>query len=211
MATRAPKHGVGAKAHIEAVLGSSGSGKSHYVKGQIERQRPVRLIVFDPEDEWGDFGTRTGRVQDVAGGFEAAGQTGPCRTVFVPSPDPVMAVKQFDFICRVAFYAERCVFVVDELKSATTPSRSPFGWGMLSGCGRKRGINIYGLSQRSASIDKDFLGNCNFVRTGRLNYRVDAKAVADYVGASIEEIQNLPDYAWIMRNASTGAISRGQP
>jgi len=213
MATRAktPAHGVGAKAHIEAVLGSSGSGKSHYVKGQIERQKPARLIVFDPEDEWGDFGTRTGRVQDVLGGFEAAGATGPCRTVFVPSPDPVTAVKQFDFICRVAFYAERCTFVVDELKSVTTPSRSPFGWGMLTGRGRKRGITIYGLSQRPASIDKDFLGNCNYVRTGRLNYRADARAVADYVGATPDELMQLPDYAWIMRNASTGQVTRGKP
>lgn len=211
MATRAPKHGVGAKAHIEAVLGSSGSGKSHYVKGQIERQKPSRLIVFDPDDEWGDFGTRTGRVQDVLGGFEAAGQTGPCRTVFVPSPDPVTAVKQFDFICRVAFFAERCTFVVDELKSVTTPSRSPVGWGQLTGRGRKRGIIIYGLSQRPASIDKDFLGNCNFVRSGRLNYRKDALNVADYVGTTPAELQKMPDYAWIMRNASTGAISRGMP
>jgi hypothetical protein len=28
-----------------------------------------------------------------------------------------------------------------------------------------------------------------------INYRSDAKAVADYVGATVDEIQALPDYA----------------
>jgi hypothetical protein len=211
MATRAPTHGVDAKAHIEAVLGGSGTGKSSYVKELLRRKPPKRLLVFDPEEEWGEFGRVTTSMQDVIAACQAAGPTGGLRIVFVPSPDPATAARQFDVFCRVAFAAERMTFVVDELKLVTTPSRSPVGWGMLTGRGRKRGIVIYGLSQRPASIDKDFLGNCTVVRTGRLGYEDDANAVKKYVGATAQEIMVLPDYAYIRREASTGKVERWTP
>jgi hypothetical protein len=207
----AATYGVAAKAHIEAVLGASGSGKSSYVKSLMQRKLPARLIVFDPEGEWGEFGTVTNRLDDVLQGAKAAGQKGPMRTVFVPSPDPATAVKQFDTICRIAFHWERCTFIVDELKSVTSPSRSPVGWGMLTGRGRKRGIVIYGLSQRPASIDKDFLGNCNYVRSGRLTYSEDQRAVARVLGVPESEIGALPDLGWIRRDMATGETKRGKP
>ncbi|UEP45635.1 helicase HerA domain-containing protein [Burkholderia sp. B21-005] len=205
----APAYGVAAKAHIEAVLGATGSGKSSYVKRLMERAKPRRLIVFDPDMEWGAFGTVTTQVSDVLAGFKAAHPDGACRVVFHPSPDPAVAVRQFDAICRIAFAAERLTFIVDELKSVTTPSRSPVGWGMLTGRGRKRGIVIYGLSQRPASIDKDFLGNCNFVRTGRLTYDNDVKAVARVLRVPEDDVSNLPDLAWIRRDMATGETKRG--
>lgn len=208
-ARAAPAYGVEAKAHIEAVLGATGSGKSSYVKRLMERAKPSRLIVFDPDQEWGAFGTPVGRVSDVLDGFKAAHPDGACRVVFQPSPDPAVAVRQFDAICRVAFAAERLTFIVDELKSVTTPSRSPVGWGMLTGRGRKRGIVIYGLSQRPASIDKDFLGNCNFVRTGRLTYDNDVKAVARALRVPEDDIASLPDLGWIRRDMATGEVTRG--
>lgn len=207
---RAPTHGVAAKAHIEAVLGGSGTGKSSYVKGLMESRMPPRLMVFDPDGEWGACGAVTTRLQDVLDAFRAAGEKGPCRMVFVPSPDPASAVRQFDTFCRIAFHAERLTFIVDELKSVTTPSRSPVGWGMLTGRGRKRGIVMYGLSQRPASIDKDFLGNCTHVRTGRLTYAEDQKAVARVLGVTPEEIAALPDLAWIRRDMATGQLTRSK-
>jgi hypothetical protein len=207
---RAPTHGVAAKAHIEAVLGGSGTGKSSYVKGLMERKPPARLMAFDPDAEWGAFGTVTHKLSDVLTGFQAAGATGPIRTVFVPSPDPKTAVQQFDAFCRIAFHAERLTFIVDELKSVTTPSRSPVGWGMLTGRGRKRGIVIYGLSQRPASIDKDFLGNCNYVRSGRLTYENDQRAVAGVLGVTPADIAALPDLAYIRRDMATGQLTRSR-
>ncbi|RQQ20795.1 DUF87 domain-containing protein [Burkholderia stagnalis] len=204
-----PAYGVEAKAHIEAVLGASGSGKSSYVKGLMERARPSRLIVFDPDAEWGAFGTVVYRVGDVLEGFKASHPASPCRAVFVPSPDPAVAVRQFDAICRIAFAGERLTFIVDELKSVTTPSRSPVGWGMMTGRGRKRGIVTYGLSQRPASIDKDFLGNCNFVRTGRLTYDEDIVRVAKVLRVPPDEVASLPDLGWIRRDMATGETTRG--
>ena len=205
----APSHGVEAKAHIEAVLGGTGTGKSSYVKALLRRKPPKRLLVFDPEEEWTEFGRATSSLQDVLAGCEAAGKAGGLRIVFVPSPDPATAAKQFDVFCRVAFHAERMTFVVDELKLVTTPSRSPIGWGMLTGRGRKRGIVTYGLSQRPASIDKDFLGNCTAVRTGRLTYSEDQRAVARVLGVPESEIAALPDLAWIRRDMATGQVTKG--
>ncbi|WP_250479126.1 MULTISPECIES: DUF87 domain-containing protein [unclassified Caballeronia] len=201
---------VSRKAHIEAVLGSAGSGKSSFVKREIRRLKPKRLMVFDPEGEWGDFGRVTSSLQDVIAACTAAGEAGALRVVFVPSPVPELAVKQFDTFCRIAFAAQTLTFVVDELKLVTTPSRSPIGWGMLSGRGRKYGITIYGLSQRPASIDKDFLGNANFVRTGRLTYDADQRNVGAVMGVPAQEIGTLPDLGWIRKDMATGETTRGK-
>jgi hypothetical protein len=200
---------VSAKAHIEAVLGSSGSGKSSYVKAQVRKARPKRLMVFDPEGEWADFGRTVSSLSDVIAACVAAGESGPLKIVFVPSPVPALAVKQFDAFCQIAFQAKRVTFVVDELKLVTTPSRSPVGWGMLTGRGRKHGIIIYGLSQRPASIDKDFLGNCNFVRTGRLTYAEDQKTVGRVLGVPEGDIAALPDLGWIRKDMASGETKRG--
>jgi hypothetical protein len=165
--------------------------------------------VFDPDAEWGGHGQVFTSVAGVLDAAKAAGPRGGFRVVFVPSPDPVTAVRQFDTLCRIAFHAERVTFIVDELKSVTTPSRSPIGWGMLTGRGRKRGIRVYGISQRPASIDKDFLGNCTTVRTGRLTYPEDRKAVAKVLDVPDTEIRDLPDLAWIQRDMKTGKVTRG--
>lgn len=202
-------YGVAAKAHIEAVLGASGSGKSSYVKALVRKKPPKRLMVFDPEGEWTEFGRPFHNLADVIQACQAAGKDGSMKVIFVPSPDPQTAVKQFDVFCRIAFAAERLTFIVDELKLVTSPSRSPVGWGMLTGRGRKRGIQIYGLSQRPASIDKDFLGNCNFVRSGRLTYSEDQRAVARVLGVSESDIGALPDLGWIRRDMATGETKKG--
>lgn len=202
-------HGVAAKAHIEAVLGASGSGKSSYVKALVRKKPPKRLMVFDPEGEWTEFGRPFHNLADVIQACQAAGKAGPMKVIFVPSPDPSTAVKQFDVFCRIAFAAERLTFIVDELKLVTSPSRSPVGWGMLTGRGRKRGIVIYGLSQRPASIDKDFLGNCNYVRSGRLTYDADIRTVAKVLRVPDMDVAGLPDLGWIRRDMATGATTRG--
>jgi GTPase SAR1 family protein len=205
----ANNYGVAAKAHIEAVLGASGSGKSSYVKALVRKKPPKRLMVFDPEGEWTEFGRPFHNLADVIAACVAAGENGAMKIIFVPSPDPATAVKQFDGFCRIAFAAERLTFIVDELKLVTSPSRSPVGWGMLTGRGRKRGIMIFGLSQRPASIDKDFLGNCNFVRTGRLTYDADIRTVAKVLRVPDNDVAGLPDLGWIRRDMATGDTKRG--
>ncbi len=70
-------------------------------------------------------------------------------------------------------------------------------------------MTIIGLSQRPAGVDKDFFSNCSFVRSGRINYSSDAKAIADVLGVKKDDITNLNEYEYIQRNMFTGEITRG--
>lgn len=189
------------KAHIMAVLGASGSGKSTFVKREISRGHP-RLLIWDPMSEY------EGALADSLAAMLAALGKPKFRIVFRPDPDPVKRAKQFDLVCRAALAAGNMTLVVEELRFVTSPSRAPMGWAQVCLTGRHKGLKVYGLSQRPASIDKDFLGNCTRIRTGRLVYRQDVRAVADVIGQD-DGIQNLKPLQWIERDMTTGKVSSG--
>jgi hypothetical protein len=189
-------------ASIMAVLGSSGSGKSTFIKRTLSRGHP-RLLIWDPMGEY--EGAVIAGTADLLAGLKAK----KFRLVFRPSPDPAKRVSQFDFVCRAALAAGHLTLVVEELRFVTTPSRAPLGWAQVCLTGRHRGLKVYGASQRPASIDKDFLGNCTAVRTGRLAYPEDAKAVCKVMGVPPGEIEKLKPLEWIEKDMATGKISSG--
>ena len=192
---------VSNKAAIMAVLGASGSGKSTFVKKEISRGHP-RLLIWDPMREY--EGQALGQLADILSGLKQP----KFRLVFRPSGDPKVRVTQFDLLCRAALAAGNLTFVVEELRFVTTPSRAPLGWAQVCLTGRHKGLKVYGLSQRPASIDKDFLGNCTRIRTGRLAYPEDVKAVAK-MGISAPAIDALQPLEWIELDMTTKKTSRG--
>ncbi len=193
---------VANKASIVAVLGASGSGKSTYVKRAIARGHP-RLLIWDPLSEY--QGETVERISDAL----AALRLPKFRAVFRPSHDPAVRAQQFDLLCRAALAAGRLTLVIEELRFVTTPSRAPLGWAQVCLTGRHKGLKVFGLSQRPASIDKDFLGNCTAIRTGRLAYPEDVKAVSKAMGGHAAEIQSLKPLEWLEKDMTTGKTSRG--
>jgi hypothetical protein len=175
-------------ADIQAVLGASGTGKSHYVKAAIRKDR--RLLVWDIEDEYPDLPALS--LRDLPRAF--AGRK-PMRAKFICSADGSARAREFDLFCRIAFACGNLRLVVEELRFVTMPSRSPDGWASITLRGRKRGIKTIGTSQRPAQIDKDFLGNCTFIRCGALEYPDDRKAVAPILRCSLDEIAALKGFA----------------
>lgn len=178
-------------ADIQAVLGASGTGKSHYVKTAIRKER--RLLVWDIEDEYQDLPALP--LSALPAAF-ARGK--PTRAKFVCAADATTRARQFDLFCRIAFTAGNLRLVVEELRFVTTASRAPDGWAAITLRGRKRGIKIIGTSQRPAQIDKDFLGNCTLIRCGALEYPDDRKAVAPILRRSLDEIAALSGYQALM-------------
>jgi hypothetical protein len=194
------------KAHIIAVLGASGSGKRLFIKAELRRLKPRRLIVWDTLGEYGEFGQP---VAQVAGLLKMAGCR-EFRAVFAASGNPDMARKQFDLICRVAYAAGDCVLVAEELAFVTSPSYAPPGWAECTLKGRHKGLTIYGASQRPASIDKHFFGNATAIRTGRLNFARDVKTLADVLQVPAAQVQSLQPLDWVSRDMATGKIYTGK-
>ena len=168
------------KADIIAVIGASGTGKSSYIKGELLK-RYKRLLIWSPLE-------KTDQYQAFCGGVKVEGRisefveqvkAGAKAIVFVPKGSDSEIKTQFDRFCRVVWELEGATVLVEELSRVTMASWSPPAWKNLSTAGRHQGLTIIGTSQRPATIDKDFLGNCTEVRCYRVNYDNDAKVMAD--------------------------------
>lgn len=64
----------------------------------------------------------------------------------------------------------------------------------ISKRGRKHGLGLVGISQRPASVDKDFITQCNILVWHRLTWKNDTKVVGNVLGKTYEEgIDTLGD------------------
>lgn len=171
------------KADIIAVIGASGTGKSSYIKGELLKKYK-RLIVWSPLEKTDNYAAFcggvvvNGKISELVNHVKA----GTKAIVYVPTGSDSEIKTQFDRFCRVVWEIEGATVLVEELSRVTMASWSPPAWKNLSTAGRHQGLTIIGTSQRPASIDKDFLGNCTEVRTYRVNYDNDAKVMADSLG-----------------------------
>lgn len=192
---------------ILAVLGARGTGKSAWVKQTLERMAPRRLAVWDLMQEYGDLATFT-RLGDAVRAMD----TGAFRVAFWPSRDDKKREQQFEVWCHAVLAAGRLTAVVEELAFVTKPMKAPSGWRemVLLGRHQQHQLTIIGTSQRPASIDKDFLSNCDVVHCGRLAYKPDAEKAAMVLDVPVEDILRVPDLCYFERAAGAAAAKRGQ-
>lgn len=205
--------GNGNAARVIAIMGSTGSGKTSYLRQVLAKRKRRRTIVWSPkEDIDGYAGLFGGAVVTTAGEalalLKAAGK-GPVHIVFKPRLVRAVDEAQFDAVCKMAMLARNITFIVDELHTVTRPSWAPDGWRKLVMMGRGYGTEVFGLSQRPASVDKDFFGNLSTMHARRMAYAEDAKVVARALSVKPEEVQALTGFKWIERDIQTGKTTRG--
>lgn len=176
-------------ADIRALLGAPGTGKSHYTKAELAKAK--RAVVWDLEDEYTDI--EAVKVRDLPARLHRAGQ-GAFKVRVVASTDQATYQAEFNLVCRTVMAIGNLLFVAEELRFVTQPSKAPAGWAGITLRGRKRGVRVLGTSQRPASIDKDFLGSATFIRCGALNYPEDRTAVAKVLGIDPEAIAAMEGY-----------------
>lgn len=192
------------KPELWAALGARGTGKSAWVRREVERLRPARLAVWDLMREH-----QAAVVTDDLG--EALRAMGGRRwsVAFRPAGDPKRRAAQFDLWCRGLMAAGDCLALVEELAFVTQASKAPPAWAEVCLLGRHRGVSVIGTSQRPASVDKAFLGNVDLVHAGRQAYEADARTVGQLVGVPWAELMTLPDLHWIERRAGATEARRG--
>ena len=193
------------EARIVACMGASESGKSAHVKQLIAAERPERLAVWDRMDEYGAFAKSAPSLAALV----AAVRSPRFAVRFVPSGDRKLRARQFDVFCTAAYMVGNLFMVAEELNSVTTASHAPGPWQDCTSRGRHRGLQVFGLSQRPAGVDKDFFGNATCVRTGRLNQGSDIDVMADVLMVPRQEVAALLPLQWIERDMKTGIVTRG--
>ncbi len=127
--------------------------------------------------------------------------------VFNPSQlDKDLRAREFALFCHLALELRHVTVVVEELRFVTTPSYAPEAWSMLTMTGRDIDIHVIGTSQRPASIDKDFLGNCTTISSGRLEYLEDRIVTAKSLQIDPRELETLVDLEYWER--TTGQVPK---
>lgn len=191
------------RADIRYIVGSSGAGKSFYIKKEIEHD--ARLLIFDPDDEYNDIPnveTFFDASQFVAAVAEH--KTGRFRARLVAN-----GVAAFETVNAVAFAWTNCTVVAEEIADVTTTAKAPPKWGQLLRRGRKRAIKIFCVTQRPSEADKTALTQATMIRTGLLGREPDRRAMAADLDIPNEMLAKLAplDYVEVYRNAQRTVIA----
>lgn len=196
-------------ASITAVIGATGSGKGVFVKRELRRGKPRRLLIWDPQDEYGDHAPAVASLDGVRQALIAA-KGGAFKVRYVPRGDLASWKVQFDAFCQLAYAAGDLWLVCEELGDVTTAGWAPAGWSVITRKGRHRKLKVYGLSQRPAAIDKTFFGNCTTIRCGRMTVGADRKVMAAVLDVPLDEVARLLPLEYIQRDMQTGALEQGK-
>ena len=189
-------------AKVIAIMGATGCGKTTTLRALLAKPKRRRTIIWSPKEPIDNYAalyagsTVVNSASEVLRMVKAAGK-GEFHIVFRPRLNREIDQAQFGAVCKIAMAARNVTMVVDELHTVTRPSWAPDGWSELIMMGRGYGCEVFGLSQRPASIDKDFLSNASMVQTGRLAFGEDCDAA------------NLNGFQWIRRDILTGKVTRG--
>ncbi|MDH5354842.1 MAG: hypothetical protein OEY09_10405 [Gammaproteobacteria bacterium] len=194
------------RAFIAGLFGATDSGKSTRADELIAILKPSRTIIWDFKREYTDVDKQFSRAGDLFNYIQSKGKRGRFRVSFIPSMDKSVREKQFEAVNHIVLSFGRMLYLVEELKFVTKPNSSPGSWSMLTLTGRAQEISIIGTSQRPASVDKDFFGNCTIVHSRRLNYDPDIVEMAKALRIRREQMARLKGHDYYERNNVTGKL-----
>lgn len=200
------------EAQIWGVLAASGSGKGLWIKGELRRLRPARLIIWDYKDEYGEFAPGlVHSLEAVRLAMIKAGPRGPLRLRYKckPGTNVKQTRAEFEGLCRLVQAWGNCVFLAEELSNVTTPSWAPAAWREMTTGGRHERVHIIGVAQNPALIDKTFLSNCTLIHVGPLREFRHRQAVARSMDVPVEEVTSLVQFEWIERDFDKRTTRRG--
>ncbi|WP_423197150.1 Helicase HerA central domain-containing protein [Cupriavidus sp. H19C3] len=203
-------------ARIVGVIGASGSGKSRWLKDGLRIMKPPRLLIWDPQDEYTEFGDTVTDSRELVERLAALTSTDTFSIVYQPGDDMSTYRWKFDLFCEIAYHIERLCVVVEEVADVTSASYAPPYWSRLSRKGRHRAMTLFAVTQRPAVIDKTFLGNCTLLHCCRLNDKNDIAVMSAVLGVPVDDVRNLRAddqanvFQYIERNMKTGETGYGQ-
>lgn len=173
---------------IRAFIGVTGSGKGVSVREMLRKEKPSRLLIWDSQREYAEFAKPVTRLSELAVGVHASK---PFKLAYLPQGGISTYPDQFALFCRIAYATGNAFMHVEELADVTQPSFAPESWSVITRKGRHRALVVSAASQRPAQVDKDFLGQCTYIRCFELRYTPDIKAMAQVMKITADEVSNL--------------------
>jgi hypothetical protein len=175
------------KPDLRLYIGGTGSGKGVAIRQALDAEKPTRLLVWDPMDEYRSFTRTASSMAELVRNLIP----GPWAVRWCPKGAAKVIDQQFDLFCRAAMAVGDCVVLVEELSQVTQASHAPPAWAKVVQQGRHRGLKVWAATQRPASCDKDFLSGTTLIRAHAMRYPADQKATANAMGLDVGEIAAL--------------------
>lgn len=200
-------------AKIWGVLAASGSGKGLWIKQELRKLRPRRMVVWDYKDEYSEFAhTLTHSLETVRRAMLKAGTRGGLviRYKCKPGTNVKQTKAEFEALCRLVQAWGSCVFLAEELSNVTTPSWAPAAWREMTTGGRHELVHIIGVAQNPALIDKTFMSNCTLLHVGPLREHHHRQAVSRSMDVPIAEVTALVQFEYIERDFDKRTTRRGR-
>lgn len=202
MSPSLPRIDVSRAASNTVVCGSSGSGKSTLVKREIHG-RP-RVLVWDVDAEYCDLpGFRI--VRSGAELLRLLEVTRAGRLAFVPR-----SAKDFELWSLAALAWGDCTVVAEETADVTSPGKAPAGWGQLVRRGRKRGVELYAVTQAPSESDKTVMRNRSRLLVGYLERADDRAYLARELDVDQGVIDALQPLEWLERRRGSQELQRSK-
>lgn len=199
------------------VFGSSGSGKSTYVKRIVSKLD--RVIVFDTEEEYGEICGVTLRSVDAVRAHMAKNWAKGFKIAYVPqagkearclsSLSKLLLVAQQPF--KDTGKGKGVTLVVEEMNKSFPVHGGEtkcVGFADICSRGRKYGITVYGLTQRISEVSTRFRGNCDETVVLRATGKRDTLVSAETIGVDQSVIRSLKNLEYIREKG--GKIERGK-
>ena len=190
-----------------AIFGKSGSGKSHHAKKLVADLD--RVVAFDPEEEYGELpGFMEVTSLKVLRDTLEDCWDGSFKLAYVPKDlqEEVelhrvsLLIERLGEAFRIGKHDKKSTLVVDELNLSfpLNPKPACQGFARLCSKGRKRGINLIGITQRPAEVATRFRGNLDRIDCFRLSLPNDWAVVRETMGPDAElMVKKLPQYGRI--------------
>lgn len=198
------------KARIWAVIGASGCGKGLWMKSQLRKLKPKRLIILDTKDENGEFATECRTIRElILATFKPS-----FKVRYIPKGRTKKErQEEFEEVCRLASKTGNCTYLIEELGRYTMPMYAPPAWSDCCNDGRHDGLHIIAASQFPAQIDKAFLGNATLIHVGYLGTKRHREAVAEELDIDPQQIKDLPNLHYLefdrdARTVVTGVVKK---
>ena len=169
------------------IVGASGSGKSAFLRKNIDFKQP-RIVAWDPDEDF-----RLPRVRSLKTFISLAKKQGfgkiRCALTIEPNEENFEQWAQVVFaIC----HAKAPITVLaDEIADVTKVAKASLHWGQLSRKIRKYGGKLYACTQRPEECDKTIFNQAHVKWVGALGSTAAYKKMAQEMDIPLMQLKNL--------------------